>query len=65
VKTVFVAIIFLIESSSGQPVDLATAVFESREVCEFKLEELRQRVEQDLRLNIEGQCVEQPVIRAR
>lgn len=61
-KTVFVAIIFFYEASTGQPIDAATAVFTDQSVCEQQVSYVIAKASNDMLVYAEGQCVEAPLV---
>lgn len=64
-KTVFVAIIMIFEAQTGQPLDMATAAFESGEMCKASVEQVRQRAAADMMIHVEGKCLEVALVPAQ
>lgn len=63
-KTVFVALIFIFEANSGQPLEAGVAAFESEAQCEAAVASIRARAAQDMLITVEASCLETPLVAA-
>lgn len=63
-KTVFVAVILIFDVETSLPLEMAVAAFDSPEACEASVAQVTARAADDLRVMVEGRCIESPFLTA-
>jgi len=63
-QEIFIASIMIFDVSTGQPLGIATAAFESEKACMQAVAETTIRAQDDLRIRVEGGCTATVVIPA-
>lgn len=53
---IFVAIIFLFDASTGQPLQAVTAAFEDDWMCQYAVSQVLDKAAQDMTIQAEGRC---------
>lgn len=61
-KEIFVAVIFLFDVQTGQPLDAGGYAFDSREICEGAVARIKEKAAADMTVFVEAQCVATPLI---
>lgn len=64
-QEIFIALIFIFDVQSGQPIEAGTAAFVEREVCEVMVDRIKENAAADLTIYVEAECVSAPLIGAR
>lgn len=63
-KTIFVALIFVFDVTTGQPLGVQTAAFDEEQLCLQVVSQTVARASEDMTIYVEGGCVETPIITA-